>query len=114
MCATSASGQSAAYLQTVPVKAGERYLVVVWTCGGPAGQTAGARLLVRYRTPTGWSPREDVEPVVEARPLGDWQPLMVAVTVPEGATTMVVMPAVNGQPAGTRALFDDAAAYRLP
>lgn len=115
--AVGISGQSSAvYLQNLAVRPGERYLVHCWTRGDPAGADSGATLSVRFRDATGhWHPRRDLEPQVDclAGSRG-WQPLVLAVTVPEGAGMLVVMPGVREQAPGVRALFDDVAAYRLP
>ncbi len=109
-------GASAVYIQNLPVRPGERYLVACWTCDEPSGADARASLAVRFRTSAGaWHPRRDLERQVE-RPAGDrgWQPLILQLTVPDGAATMTVMPGVQGQASGVRALFDDVSVYRLP
>ena len=115
--AASISGASGAcYLQDVPVKAGEKYLAVVWVKTDPPAGQGGARFTLRYQAVGGgWYAGRALEPSVSL-PAGvkDFQPLILAVTVPEGAGAIVLMPGVEGQERGASALFDDVALYRLP
>jgi hypothetical protein len=71
---------------------------------------------VRFRQADGsWHSREDLEAKVEPTPdQRGWQPLVIPVTIPDGAAEMMVMPGAGGQATGATALFDDLAAYRLP
>jgi hypothetical protein len=110
----TAAEESSVYLQTIDVEPGERYVVMCWTKSDPPGVNAGAKLMVRYRDRAGsWIEEEHLEPSVDAT--GDtlsWQPLIIAVTIPDSAGQMVVMPAVSGGAKGD-ALFDDVGVYRI-
>ena len=70
---------------------------------------------MRFRQPNGaWHARNDLEPstrIVEG--LDDWQPLLLLVTIPEGAGSMVIMPGASRQAEGATALHDDVAVYKL-
>lgn len=103
------------YLQVLPVKPGERYLVVSFGKSDPQGSQSGTSLAVRFRQPDGsWYPRTDVEPSTEIAPgVSDWQPLLLVVEIPEGVGSMVIMPCASNQAAGATALHDDVAAYKL-
>jgi hypothetical protein len=113
---TTSAGGSACYLQTVPVQTGERYVVMGWARLDPAKPKAQAHLTVRFRDAKGaWHPRRDLEPTLQADPEdGEWQPLLVPVTIPAGAAALIVMPGTRGQEAGEQAFFDDLAVYPLP
>lgn len=106
---------SGTYLQTVPVQPGERYLVMSWAKSDPEGSDGGATLTVRFRQPSGaWHDREDLEPSTRiVTGLNDWQPLLLLVTIPEGAGSMVIMPGASRQGEGATALHDDVAVYKL-
>jgi hypothetical protein len=113
--ASISRGQSACYLQSHPVQAGEKYLCVCWVKADPPELSCGAYLGIRFRDPKGaWHERRDLEPTVsvaEGQP--GWQPLVVMVTAPEGAGSLLVMPGARGQAEGGRALFDNVALYRV-
>lgn len=113
--ASITGADSATYIQSVPAKPGERYLVSVWVKGVPGNQLCGASLRVRFRTPTGaWYPRHEVEPNINLTAISEeWQQLLLLVTVPEGAAQIVVMPGASGQGEGVTALFDDVGLYRI-
>ncbi|MCE5241433.1 DUF4838 domain-containing protein [bacterium] len=106
---------SGTYLQTLPVKPGERYLVVSWAKSDPEDSDSGATLSVRFRQPNGaWHERNDLEPSTRIVPgLSDWQPLLLLVTIPDGAGGMVIMPGASRQAEGATALHDDVAVYKL-
>ncbi len=101
--------ESATYLQTHACEPGEKYLCCAWVKTTPAGSQAGAKLTIRYRTPTGaWHPRRDFEASVSAAEnTGEWHPLVLMVTIPEGAGQMTIMPGAHGMEEGATALFDD-------
>ena len=106
---------SGTYLQTVPAQPGERYLVMSWAKSDPEGGDGGATLTVRFRQPSGaWHDRQDLEPSTRiVTGLNDWQPLLLLVTIPEGAGSMVIMPGASRQGEGATALHDDVAVYKL-
>jgi hypothetical protein len=109
-------GQSACYLQSCKVQAGERYLGLLWAKADPPDKPGGAYLAIRYRDAQGaWHSRTDLEPQISI-PEGqkDWQLLAVMVTVPEGTATLTFMAGVRGQAQGAQALFDEGALYRIP
>jgi len=99
----------------VPVKPGERYLVVDYVRSDPEGKQGGPSLLVRFRKPNGdWHAREDLEPSTQAvAGVSGWQPLLLLVDIPEGAGGMLIMPLAKGQDAGAIALHDDIAVYKV-
>jgi hypothetical protein len=111
----AASRGSACYLQTVPVQAGERYLVSCWARTEPADSKAEAHLTVRFRDAKGaWHPRRDLEPTVQADAgSAEWQPVVVLVAVPEAAASLVAMPGVRHQGDTARALFDEVGVFAI-
>ncbi len=102
----------ATYIQLLPVKAGERYLVVVYAKAAP--QAGGLVLHVRFHTADGaWYPKRELESLVQRTIApGAWQPVILLVHVPEGAAGMQVMPGASGLK-GTTLYFDNAAVYRV-
>lgn len=116
VAASIVNGISACYLQPCKVQTGEKYLCVCWVKADPPDKRCAAWLAIRFREPSGaWHSRTDLEPIVNAAEgQGDWQPVSVLVTVPEGAGILMVMPGVGRQEEGARALFDDVALYRIP
>jgi len=113
--ASIVQGRSSCYLQTCPVKAGEKYLCVCWAKGEPKDLRSGGNLGIRFRDEKGgWHGRRDLEPTVGmVEGLEDWQPLVLLVTIPEGAESLVVMPGGRSQDDGARVLYDDIALYRV-
>ena len=114
--ASIANAQSTCYLQTHKCSPGEKYLAVCWMKADPQDLTSGAKFGIRFRDEKGaWHERRDLEPSVTiAEAIPGWQPIVVLVTVPEGAASLLLMPGAGGQPEGARVLFDDAALYKLP
>ena len=114
--ASVAGAASACYLQTIQARPGDRILCMCWAKAERPDLHCGGKLSVRLRTPTGgWHPRRDMEPsVVVAEGQAGWQPLVVLVTIPEGAGAFVLMPGAAQQDEGARILFDGVAAYKLP
>jgi hypothetical protein len=104
------------FLQTVKAEPGERYLCVGWVKTVPPNAVTDAKLSIRFRTPDGaWHPKRDAEPSVDAvTGQADWQPLVLLVTVPDGAGSVAVMLGAGDQAEGERTLFDDVALYKLP
>lgn len=115
--ATITQGGSAVYLQSVPAKAGERFLVRAWVRGTPDGQPMGGALAVRLRDTKGaWHTKgRDHEPEVEpvAQQVG-WQPLLLAVTCPPDTGYIVIMLSGRGQGEGVTVYYDDVEVYRIP
>ncbi|MBM4047140.1 MAG: DUF4838 domain-containing protein [Planctomycetes bacterium] len=112
--ATISGGSGGTYLQAVKAQPGQRYLCVAW--GKTVG--SGGRMIgqfgVRFQKPDGsWHPRRDLEPQVSLVPAEDWQPLILFVTVPDGAGQFVIMPGAPPLGPGASVLFDDVAVYRL-
>lgn len=107
---------SACFLQSIKVTAGERYLCLAWVKSEPPKLHSGVALGIRYNTTKGgWHPRRDLEPLTHPPAgLAGWQLLALAVTVPEDAGRLIVMPSAKGQDPGATALFDNIALYRLP
>lgn len=107
---------AAVYGQSIPVNERERYLCLAWARAEPPGRAAGARLVVRYNQQNGdWYEHHEKEPLVALQQgLAGWQPLVLVVTVPEGAARLVVLLHAENQEEGATALFDDAGVYRLP
>ncbi len=114
--ASLVGAESACYLQTVQARPDDRFLCLCWVKAERPDLHCGGKLSVRLRTPTGgWHPRRDMEPsTVAAEGHAAWQPLVVLVTIPEGAGSFVVMPGAAQQDDGARVLFDSVAAYKLP
>lgn len=110
-----AGGAGGVYLQTLPVKPGERYLCLVWArYEGPVQSRAGI-FGVRFRTPTGaWHPRRDLEPQLDLSPSPKWQPLILVVKTPKGATSLVLLLGSTALTNGGAVVFDEAAVYRIP
>ncbi len=106
---------SAAYFQVHKAQPGQRYLCLAHARGMPADQDTGGALAIRFRRPDEtWHPRRDLEPRVQMVAQDGWQPLMVVVTVPEGAGRLVLLLSAKGQPKDAAVLFDDVGLYRLP
>ncbi|HCU34452.1 MAG TPA: hypothetical protein DGT21_03105 [Armatimonadetes bacterium] len=107
---------NACFLQGVPVKPGERYLLTGWVRAVNAEASAKVTLSIRYnKEGGGWHPRQDLEPRTAVDgDIGDWEPLVLTVTIPEGAVRLIVMPGANGLNGDAVALHDDIALYRLP
>ncbi|MGE5531672.1 MAG: hypothetical protein ACM3VW_06115, partial [Bacteroidota bacterium] len=105
---------SACYLQTVPVRPGEKYLATAWVKGLPEGD-GGANFGLRFQMADGkWHPKRDLEPSVQPTAGADgWQPLIISVTIPADAGRLVLMPGVRSQQAGTTALIDDLTLYKI-
>ena len=115
--AVIAGADSAAYLQSVRVKAGDRMVCMgrVRLVRG-AESSATARFSFRFRNAAGkWHKRRDLEGSLQADAgRSDWQDLAIVVEVPAGATALLVMPGATGQKPGDLALFDDFRVYRIP
>jgi len=112
--AAISGAESATYLQSHTANPGERYLCVVWAKPDGLPGPGAASFSVRFRDDKGaWHPRRDLEPsVTMSEGIADWQPLVLMITVPEGAGSFLLMPGARGQAEGVRVLFDDAGAYR--
>ena len=110
-----ANADSACYLQSLPVKPGERHVCAVYAKAQRDGDPVGAGLGVRWRTPTGkWHDRRDLEFEVSTPVTGTrWSRLSLIATVPEGAGELVFMLKTAGQAQDTAVLFDDALASPL-
>jgi len=107
---------SAVYLQSLQVAPGERYLCELWAKRTAPDAEAGVQLTVRWQTPGGaWLPDNSHDRSAVLLPGTEgWQPLQVAVEVPEGAGRLVFMCSASGRRGEAVAVFDDAAAYRIP
>ncbi len=107
---------SACYLQTIPVEAGQRYAGSVYAKAQPKESACDAGLAVRWRTAADeWLERREFEPSAIATVSGRrWRRLSLLATVPEGAATLVFMPKTTKQDEGTGVLFDDATLSLLP
>jgi hypothetical protein len=116
VAATIRQAASAVYGQSIPVTEGERYLCLAWAKVDPPDRVGGARLVVRYNQKSGeWYEHHEKEPLVALQQgLAGWQPLVLVVTVPEGAARLVVLLHAENQEEGATALFDDVGVYRLP
>jgi hypothetical protein len=105
---------SSVYMQTVAAQPGEKYVVICWTKSDPFDVSASAKLMVRYRDDAGAWIKEDrfdaSVSAIDGEP--NWQPLILALTVPDSASQVVVMPSVTGG-AKASALFDDVGVYRV-
>lgn len=114
--ALAGARSSACFLQTVPAKAGERFLVMCWVRLDPSNQPGASHLTVRFRDSKGtWHRRRDLEPTLEVlQDVADWQPVVVVLTMPEDGGSLVVMPGARGMAEAGRVFFDDLAVYRLP
>ena len=108
-------GSGGTYLQTIQATPGERYLCTCWArCAAPAGQVFG-RFSVRFRKPDGsWHERHDLEPQVDLVESASWHPLILFVTIPEGAGSFILMPGCGSLGSDGSVAFDEVAAYRLP
>lgn len=108
--------QSGCYLQSVPVRAAERYLCVAWVKPTAESEGAAGRLSIRFQDEKGaWHPRRDLEPSVQMTAgIRDWQPLILLTTVPEGAARLILMPGAQSQGPQDQVLFDDVKLYKLP
>jgi len=110
----SEADSSSVFLQIVPAKSGERYVVICWTKSDPPGADMSLQLVVRYRDEAdAWFKHEELEPMIraDANEPG-WQPLILALTVPDGVGGLVIMPYGSGGKPGA-ALFDDVGVYRV-
>ncbi|HUS80884.1 MAG TPA: hypothetical protein VM283_06420, partial [Armatimonadota bacterium] len=116
LAAAISHAESAAYLQTIPVKPGERYLCSVQCRREPANGKGEVTLSVRYRAATGgWlADRSAERSVVVPAGAGGWRPLFIFAQVPEGAGGLVFMCSASGQDEDTKALFDDCAVHLVP
>ena len=81
-----------------------------------AEASAKVTLSIRYnKEGGGWHPRQDLEPRTAVDgDIRDWEPLVLTVTIPEGAVRLIVMPGASGLSGDAVALHDDIALYRIP
>ena len=107
---------SASYLQSIPVKSGQRYVCAAYAKARSNEALSNAGLTVRWQTAEGeWHDRRDLEPEVSmAVPGRRWRRLTLIANVPEGAGKLVFLLKATGQEKGTGVLFDDAVLSLLP
>lgn len=110
-----AGARSASYLQTIPARAGERFLCVAWARTEPSDAVCVGHLSVRFRDLHGrWHARADQDPHVQlAAGSPGWQPLALVIQVPENAGGLSVILSAERQAQRTRILFSNVALYRL-
>ncbi len=99
------TNETGTLLQSIPVKAGQKYFVVVWVKQQKEGT---ASVSLRFSTPEGWAKGPDANPRTAGGKIGEWQPLMLLATAPKGAHRAALMLGLDG-PGGV--IFDDAAVY---
>jgi Domain of unknown function (DUF4838) len=104
------NAESGCYLQSIPVKPGERYVCAVHARAQSADGLVGAGLSVRWQNAAGkWHDRRDLEPEMSVAVSGKrWHRLSLVATVPEGAGNLVLMLRASGQDDGAAVLYDDA------
>jgi len=105
----------ACYIQVIQVKPGERYFVrAMARTTAERAEDTGVR--IRWQDATGkWVvPERDVPIQLGAGHRGDWQTLAGAVTVPQEAGRLVVLPGTKGQAEDEAAWFDDVFVCRVP
>jgi hypothetical protein len=106
---------SACYLQSHQATPGDKYLALAWIRNGSPGLESDARLGIRFQQADGsWHNRPDLEPTVTAIPGNDWQLLVVTFYIPDGASSLLLMPGAANQRQSGEVLFDDVALYKLP
>jgi len=105
-----ASGETSDLIQNLTVKSGERYVSTVWVKLDDAAHAADVTLSFRFRDKDGWLKGNGATQRAVAAQTGEWQKLMLAVTVPAGATNVSIMLGVSN----TAATFDDVAVYAMP
>jgi hypothetical protein len=106
---------SACFLQTLPVKPGERYLCCEYARLLPPSAEADVTLSVRWRKPDGsWlTPSiSEASASLSATPR-DFEPLMLIVTVPPGAGQLTFLMYARNLGDEETAWFDNAAVYKL-
>jgi len=104
------SGETSDLLQNLSVKSGERYVSTVWVKLDDPAHASDVVLSFRFRDASGWLKGNNATQRAIAATADGWQKLMLAVTVPHGATSVSVMLGVSN----TSATFDDALVYLLP
>ncbi|MBN1345938.1 MAG: DUF4838 domain-containing protein [Phycisphaerae bacterium] len=109
-----ANSENACFLQDIDVRPGQRYLCMVRARRIPARGEGQTMLSVRWRRPDGsWLlPRTHEASVNLSQGAGEFEPLMLLVTVPAGAGKLNYQLGARGQGAGV-AWFDDAGVYGL-
>ena len=103
-------GDNGVIIQNASLNPTSKYLGVVWMKSVEAQKASNANLTFRFRTDKGWFTGEGAIVTSGGAPNADWQQVIVASTVPKGATAMAVMLGANGGDA----IFDDAALYEIP
>lgn len=107
--------EAGGYLQSVPVKPGERYVAAVFV-RGRLGAAAHGELVVQWQDAAGkWLPGE-TRRATRLAPGGsdDWRRLTVYAAVPASAARLVFGLFVFGQAEGETLSLDDASLRRLP
>jgi hypothetical protein len=102
--------ETALLLQAIPVQAGEKYAGQAWVKLDDLDFATGVNLSFRFRTKDGWYTGKDATHQTIAAINGNWQKLMLAVTIPKDVISMTVMLSASN----TSAIFDDVALYHLP
>ena len=105
---------SACFLQSVPVKPGERYLCRLWARREPVEATGAVRLMIRWQDAGGaWLEDRTSEASCSLPPGQEgWQPLAVCVEASAEAGRLVLMCSAAYQNEEA-AWFDDAAVVRV-
>jgi len=97
-------------LQNIPVQAGKKYLATVWVKPSRKENAPHTSLSLRLRTSKGWYTGQGATQATNASN-GEWQQLMLWVSIPEGVTETALM---LGTESDTTAVFDDVAVYEVP
>jgi len=104
-----ASGETSDLLQNLSVKPGERYVATGWVKLDDPDHAADVKLSFRFRNKAGWLTGTNASQSTVAAKADSWQKLTLAVTVPEGATSVTLMLGASN----TAATFDDVAVYKM-
>lgn len=99
------TNETGTLLQSIPVKAGQKYFAVAWV---KLQQEGAAGISLRFSTPEGWAKGPDANPRTAGGKIGEWQPLLLLATVPKGAHRAALMLGLDGP---GEVVFDDAAVY---
>ena len=96
-------------IQSVSVKPDGKYLGMVWVKSPDAEKATEASLTLHFRTDKGFYRGTNAITRMNASSTSDWQLLLIAATVPDGATGVSFMLAADG----VEAIYDDAALYEV-
>jgi hypothetical protein len=100
---------NAVVLQNADVTPGKKYMGQVWVKVDNQLAAASVTLTLRLRAKGGWYTGDKTTFTTSASSTDNWQPLMIATTIPEGVTGLAFMLGVRS----TSATFDNAVLYEI-